>query len=176
MPGLRKGNFQITFVQYDQGFDVLGLGGNQGPRKLRFRKLWLSCQQDENLIEIGGKRFGANFVTPVKKILSFQHTFNRTFVGSRLPPNAIAHHRLAFLSPRMTKDAHAIVQLNHTMSAMGGHYQTGVHGFLCGSHQSLSSLGFGMCALVKLAHAACELNANWRVDVSNKTSHTKDRA
>jgi hypothetical protein len=62
------------------------------------------------------------------------------------------------------------------MSAMGGHHQACVHGFLCGSHQSLSRLGLGMSALIKLAHAACELSANSRVDVNNKTSHTKDRA
>ena len=88
---------------------MLGLGSYQGTRELRFRKLWLGSQQDEHLIEIGGKRLGANFITSVKKILSFQHTFNRAFVGSRLPPNAIAHHRLTFFTPGMTQDAHAIV-------------------------------------------------------------------
>ena len=76
----------------------------------------------------------------------------------------------------MANDARSIIQLDYTMSAMRSHHQTCVHGLLRRGDQGLCSLGLGVCALIKLAHAACVLSANWQEDANSKTSHTKDRA
>jgi hypothetical protein len=59
-------------------------------------------------------------------------------------------------------------QFHHTMPAMGRHHQTSIQRFLIGSHQSLSSLGFGMCSWRQFTHVACALNANWPVGASNR--------
>ena len=55
-------------VEHDERRNALRFGRDQRACQLHRRKLGLRCNQDQHLVDVGGKRFGADFVLPVQQV------------------------------------------------------------------------------------------------------------
>ena len=75
-----QGFGQVAFVQRNDGAYARGLGGDERTRELVFRELRLGSHEDENLVQVGRKGLGAQFVLAVKQVVARLDFFNRAFV------------------------------------------------------------------------------------------------
>ena len=117
-PGAFKRLHQIALVQSNDWRYVFSFGGNQRARKLVAGELGLGCDQDQDLVQVGCKRLGANFVLAVKKVAPGLDLLNRAFVLRSLPQHPVAHHTLAFFAARMADQALALCGFNQKMAAI----------------------------------------------------------
>src|SRR5450830_193288 len=131
-PGAGKGLDQIAFVEADDRGDVLSLGCDQGARELVCRKLRLGGHQDQHLVEVGGKGFGADLVLPVEEILAGQHLLDGAFLAltrrGRQPAHTVTHHGLALLAAGVADAPHAIGALDDAVAPVAGHHQALLQG------------------------------------------------
>ena len=110
-----------------KGFDgfVLSLGGDQCARELVLRKLGLRRDQDQHLIEVGGKRLGPDFILAVEQVASWFKFLDGPLVLRGLPSHPVADHSLAFLPAGMADDAPAVRGFHYAVAAVSGHDETG---------------------------------------------------
>ena len=127
-PGFRKRFDQVTFVQADDGFDLLGLCRNQRPRQLVVGERRLGRNQDQHLVQVGRKRFGTDLVLPVEQVAAGFDLFDRAFVFRGLPQHPVTHHTRALLATRMADHTAAFGCLYQEVAAVVGHDQALVEG------------------------------------------------
>ncbi len=127
-PGFGKRFDQVTFVQADDRLDLLGLCRNQRPRQLVVGERRLGRNQDQHLVQVGRKRFGADLVLPVEQVAAGFDLFDRAFVLGGLPQHPVTHHTRALLATRMADHTAAFGCLYQEVAAVVGHDQALVKG------------------------------------------------
>ena len=123
-PGPAEGLDQVAFIQRNDGLDALGFRRNQGTCQLAFRKFGFCGNQDQDLVQIGGKRLGPHFILPVKQVAALFYFFDRAFVLRGQPADAVADDDLAFLAARVANDPLAGFGFNQHMAAKTCHHQS----------------------------------------------------
>ena len=122
-PRLLKGHGEIGFVEHDEGFDLSGLGRDQGAGELGLGELGLSGDQNEQLINVGGKRFGAQFILTKKFVAPRLNAVDGAFVFSGGPPNSVSHQGQGFFTSGATDASASIGALHHHVPAVTRHDQ-----------------------------------------------------
>jgi hypothetical protein len=135
-----KGWAKSLFVERNDGRDALGLGRNERTRKLTFRILRVSGDQDQHAVQVGSKGFGTYFVLAVKKVAAILQFFDAALVTCDLPQHLVAHHHLVFLTPRVANQASTFGRLNQAVAAIGSDHQAWLQ--IVGLGQGRARFGF----------------------------------
>ena len=102
-------------------------GGNQGAGELHFTEHRFGRYQNQELVEIGGKSFGANVILTVEDIAALEYFLDRAFIAltrwGRQPQHIIAHNCLAFFATRVADAALAVRCFDHAVATIAGNHQ-----------------------------------------------------
>jgi hypothetical protein len=83
----------------------------------------LRRDQNEDLVKVGGKGLGADFILPEKEVAPWLHLFDPALVVRAAPQHPVANHGIVLLAARMADEAVAIGRFHEHMAAMARDYQ-----------------------------------------------------